>query len=284
MVKNRYAGKDIDGYDSEERYIPSTHGGPDIRIRIFRPKNSNKVLPALLYNHGGAYMSLVPEMFLVKMKKYLDARPCVVVTADYRLSVKAPFPAGFNDCYDTLLWMKEQADELKILPKRFIIAGDSAGGGMTAALTLKVRDTKAVDIAFQVPVCPMIDHRQITESARTMQLAPVYNSNDNEIGWRYYLEGIQGEVPAYASPALNTDYTGFPPTISIVGESEPFRDETIAYMDALKKAHVPVKFGLYKGGYHGFQEAVPEADVSKEASYFLFESFREYYDTYVLGQ
>jgi len=283
-VKKMNLGKDMEGYLSEERYIPSTHGGPDIRIRIFRPEGGDEALPALLYNHGGAYMSLVPEMFLGMMKKFMDARPCVIVAPDYRLSVKAPFPAGFNDCYDTLLWMKENAEALNIRADKLIIAGDSAGGGMTAALTLKARDTKDVEVAFQVPVCPMIDHRQITKSAQTMQRAPVFNSNDNKIAWGYYLEGIEGEVPAYASPSLNKDYSGFPPSISIVGESEPFCDETIAYFDALKAAGVPTRLGVYKGAYHGFQEAVPEAAVSKEASAFLWGAFGEFYDRYMLGK
>lgn len=197
MVRRANLGKDMEGFISEQQYIPSKYGGPDIRVRIFRPKNTDETFPAMIYNHGGAYMSLVPEMFIGMMRKFMEARPCVVIAPDYRLSVKAPFPAGFNDCYDTLLWMKENAAELNIRSDKFIIAGDSAGGGMTAALTLKARDTKDVKVAFQIPVCPMLDHRQITESAKTMQLAPIFNSNDNAIGWRYYLENIKGEIPAY---------------------------------------------------------------------------------------
>ena len=280
VVRSSFSGRDMEGFHCEERYIPSRNGGEDIRIRIFRPKGIDKELPGLLYNHGGAYMSLVPEMFLNIMKMYMDVRLCVVVAPDYRKSVKAPFPAGFNDCYDTLLWMKENANELNIKPSKFIVAGDSAGGGMTAALTLKARDTKDVDIAFQIPVCPMIDHRQMTDSAKNMQRAPIYNSNDNAIAWRYYLENMTGDVPAYASPALNTDYTGFPPTISIVGSVEPFRDETVNYIEDLKKYNIPVKFGLYEGGYHGFQTAVEDAAISKKASKFLLDSYKEYYDKY----
>ncbi|MEM7657841.1 MAG: alpha/beta hydrolase fold domain-containing protein [Bacteroidota bacterium] len=154
------------------------------------------------------------------------------------------------------------------------------GGGMTAAVTLKARDTKDVNIAFQMPIYPMLDHRMITESSK-MQGSAMWDGNINAFAWNLYLRNIQGQVPAYASPALNEDYRDFPPTISFVGDLEPFHDENIAYIEALKKAGVPVKFQLFKGGYHGFEVASPEAAIAKEANKFQLDAFEEFYDRYI---
>ena len=272
---------DIEGFHSEERYIKSSEGH-EIRIRIFKPHNAESELPAMLYTHGGGYLSGFPEQALKIIQDFMETRDVVVVAPAYRLSVDHPFPAGFNDCYETLLWMKENANELGIYDDNFILAGRSAGGGMAAALALKERDTKDVTIAFQMPLFPMIDHRQNTESAQ-MTGAIIWDNESNKHGWYQYLKGLNDkEVPAYASPAIAKDYSGLPPTISHVGSIEPFRDETINYIEALKAAGVPTKFKLFEGAYHGFNNLSPETEIGRAGDQFQFEAFAEYFDRYVV--
>jgi len=275
-------GKNIKGLKNEERFIPSKNGAPDIRVRIFRP-NTDEKLPAMLYNHGGGYMVGVPEVFLEGIQKYINKRPCVIVAPDYRKSVKHPYPAAFNDCYDTLLWMKENAESLNIQSSKFMIGGHSAGGGLTAAVTLKACDTGDVDIAFQMPIYPMIDHRQATESAKFMTGAPAWDTKNNAYGWNLYLRDIKGEIPSYASPALSEKYDHLPPTITFVGDYEPFKDETINYVENLKKNNVPVVFKLFKGAFHAFEMA-KNTSIAKEADKFLYETYALYYDKYVLAK
>jgi acetyl esterase/lipase len=245
-------GKVIKELDCDERFIPSKNNGPDIRIRIFKPKNANTDLPGMLYIHSGGYMFNIPESAIDTIKDFIETRPCVIVAPDYRKSIKDPYPAGFNDCYDTLLWMKENASLLGINSDKFIVAGHSAGGGLTAAVTLKARDTKDVNIAFQMPIYPMIDHRQNTQSAINMDSVPVWSGKTNKVAWRYYLKNINGPIPTYASPAMSDDYKNLPPTITFVGDLEPFKDETINYVEALKNENIPVKFKLFIGAFNGF--------------------------------
>lgn len=276
-------GKNIDGLDCEERFIPSKSGGPDIRIRIFKPLNHKEKLPAMLYNHGGGFVIGTPEISLEIIKQFIIKRPCVVIAPDYRKAMKAPFPAAFNDCYDTLLWAKENADELEILPNKFMVAGHSAGGGLTAAVTLKARDTQDVDVAFQIPIYPMIDDRQITASAKNIEVN-LWNTKTNAFAWDFYLKDIREnkkEIPNYAAPARNTDYEKLPPTITFVGEFEPFRDETIAYVEALKKEGIPVAFKIYKGCFHGFDVFGAKSDIAQDAINFTYRSYAKYYDTYI---
>ncbi len=267
---------------NETHHVSSNHTeGHKIRTRVFKPAGtSSETLPAMLYFHGGGYMMGIPEMANVFYGDILKRRKVAIFSPDYRVSQKDPFPAGFNDCYDVLLWMRDNAKELKIDPNNIIIAGHSAGGGMTAAITLKVRDTGILKPAFQMPIYPMLDHRMITASSK-MQGSTMWDANINARAWGLYLNDIKENVPAYASPALNEDYKEFPPTISFVGDLEPFYDETISYIDSLKKASIPVKFKIFKGGYHGFEVGSPKANISKEANEFQLNAFEEFYDKYV---
>jgi len=276
-------GQKIKGAINETHDVSSSHDvGHKIRTRVFRPEGSSKeVLPAMIYFHGGGYMMGIPEMANTFYEDVLKRRKVAIFSPDYRLSQKDPFPAGFNDCYDVLTWMKNNAKELKIDPNKIIIAGHSAGGGMAAAIALKVRDTKIIKPAFQMPIYPMIDHRMITKSSK-MEGSTMWDAKINARAWGLYLRNIKGDIPAYASPALNEDYSDFPPTISFVGDLEPFYDENVAYIEALKKAAVPVKFKVFKGTYHGFEVGSPNTKIAQEANKFQLDAFEEFYDKYIL--
>ena len=277
-------GKKIKGLQNEERYIKSNNGGSDIRIRIYKPRNCTTKLPAMLYCHGGGYVIGSPEEYNSVIEKFVKKRPCIVVAPDYRKSATEPYPAAFYDCYDTLLWMKENADSINAKNDNFIIAGHSAGGGLTAAVTLKARDTGDVKIAFQMPIYPMIDDRQMTESSQYTGI-PIWDAKTNKLGWRWYhknLKSQRAEIPAYAAPARNENYSDFPPTITFVGSVEPFRDETLQYVDALKKANIPVEFRLFDGCFHAFDFVAANTEIGKDALSFTFEAYAKFYDKYCI--
>jgi acetyl esterase/lipase len=203
----------------------------------------------------------------------LRTRDCVIVAPDYRKSLEAPYPAAVNDCYGSLLWLKENAAELGVREDQLLVMGVSAGGGLTAAVSLMARDRDEVRIAHQLPLYPMIDHRMVTESSRDND-APLWGSKHNRIAWDLYLGGLAGgDVPKYASPALETDFAGLPPTTTFVGDLDPFLDETVAYVEGLRAAGVPVELRRYPGCYHGFDRIRPGAKVSREANQFLRDRF-----------
>lgn len=266
---------------NKTHYVASTHTeNHKIRTREYRPEGTeSETLPAMVYFHGGGYMMGIPEMANTFYADVLKRRKVAIFSPDYRLSPKDPFPAGFNDCYDVLLWVRDNAKKLNVDPNNIIIAGHSAGGGMAAAITLKARDTKDVEPIFQMAIYPMLDHRMITQSSK-MQGSAMWDANINARAWGLYLRNLDGVVPAYASPALNEDYSHFPPTISFVGDLEPFYDENVAYIQALKEAGIPVKFKVFNGGYHGFEVGSPKASISIEANNFQLDSFEEFYDKY----
>lgn len=120
----------------------------------------------------------------------------------------------------------------------------------------------------------MIDERQQTTSA-THNNAPIWNSNLIDWAWKPYLGELYGkDVPTYAAPARANGYENLPRTVTFVGDIESFRDETIVYVENLRKANIPVDFEIYPGCYHGFDIMNPKAYVTKKAMDFLINSFK----------
>ncbi|MRH43586.1 alpha/beta hydrolase fold domain-containing protein [Aquibacillus halophilus] len=277
-------GQDVEGLQFSEEWI-TRKDGTKLRICIYKPLNPKKEIPGVLWLHGGGYSQGIPELFANTYKRLIGARDCVIVAPDYRLSIdEAPYPAALDDSYTALLWMKSHAKELGIRDNQLIVGGESAGGGLTAAITLYARDQQEVTIAFQMPLYPMMDDRMITESAKENN-APIWNSRTNRWAWKLYLgELFEKDVPVYAAPARATDYSNLPPTITFVGDIEPFRDETIQYVQNLKQAGVPVDFELFKGCYHGFDIINPKAKISKQAISFFIHSFQYAVDHYFAEQ
>jgi len=284
MMDKPSRGKSIKGIECSEMMMPSKNNGPDIRVRVFKPENVDGSLPGMLFIHGGGYIVGTPEQFLDIIKNYIDKRPCIIIAPDYRKALENPYPDGFNDCYDALLWMKNKGDSIGVDTENIIVAGLSAGGGLTAAVSLKARDTKDVDLKFQIPVYPMLDDRQQTESVRTLKGVPVWDSENTAFAWDLYLKRLKengDKIPSYASPARAKDFSNLPPTITFIGDTEPFRDETLEYLKKLEENGIPVKYTIFKGAFHGFDRAKPKATISKQSVEFLFNSYAEYYDKYL---
>ena len=145
-----------------------------------------------------------------------------------------------------------------------MVGGESAGGGLTAALCMYEKDLGLVNIAYQMPLYPMIDNED-TVSSRNNH-APGWNTKKNRNGWKLYLSGLRGQgVPAYAAPARRVDYTGLPPAYTFVGTAEPFYAETVIFIDRLKAAGIPAAIDIYPGMYHAFDVMLPFSQDSKTA-------------------
>jgi acetyl esterase/lipase len=268
-------GRKVPGLDCDQRWIESMDEGVRVRVRIYRPlsPSTEGPLPGVLFLHGGGYAMGSPEAFASSYEQLIRTRDCVIVAPGYRSSVEAPYPAAVNDCYATLLWLKKSAAELGVREDQLIVIGGSAGGGLTAAVTLMARDRGEVRIAHQMPLYPMIDDRMTTESMRDND-APLWSARHNRVAWGLYLGGLSGdEVPRYAAPARETDYTGLPPTTTFVGSLDPFRDETIEYVEHLRAAGVPAELRVFEGCYHGFDLLRPDSKPGRAANEFLCEHF-----------
>ena len=279
-------GSKLDGFFNDEIFIPSTTtANHTIRARIYKPDDvTDEPLPVMIFMHGGGYQIGLPEQDHAFFKNILQRRNICIVAPDYRCTIvyNSPYPHGLNDCFDTVQYVKDHANELGVRSNNFVFAGHSAGGGMTLALTLKAVDTEVVDLAFIMPMYPMIDCRMNTRSAE-MVGTWVWDCVSNKGAWGRYLANIPPgqDVPDYASPALREDVSNLPPTITFVGTLEPFLDEVKIFMNKLQAANIPTKFKVYEGGFHGFEVLGPTTDLGIEANNFQINSFAEFYDEFV---
>jgi acetyl esterase/lipase len=277
-------GKTDKNIDCSEQWILRDDNSK-MRVCVFKSLEPSGNVPGILWLHGGGYSMGTPEQGIGMARSFISKKHCVMIAPDYRLSVDAPYPAALDDCYTALLWMKNNAKSLGINDSQLFIGGDSAGGGLTAALSLYSRDKNEVNIAFQMPLYPMIDDRMQTESA-TDNNAPVWNSKSNYHGWKLYLGELfeKESVPEYAAPARATDYSNLPPTATFVGDLEPFRDETILYVENLRKAGVKVSFRVFEGCYHAFEQVCPKAEVSKSAIEYITSEYAYAVENYFKEQ
>jgi acetyl esterase/lipase len=203
----------------------------------------------------------------------------VVVSPAYRLSVRNPYPAALEDSYLALKYMNEHAKELGIRDNQLMVGGESAGGGLTAALCLYARDNGEVNIAYQMPLYPMLNCED-TESSRDNH-AKIWNTRRNHLAWRLYLRSCKGQpVPMYASPSRCEDYHGLPPAYTYVGDAEPFYCETLSYIENLQGAGIHAKVDVYPGGYHAFdmmEQDTPAAKLARERFLHEFRYAQEHY-------
>jgi acetyl esterase/lipase len=273
LVEPMNARVDTTGIAIEDREIR----GPDgpVRVRVYRPGADapRADRPAVLDIHGGGFVTGSIDMehaFCVAAARDLDA---VVATVDYRLAPEHPFPAGVEDCYAALTWMHDEAASLGIDAARIAVAGQSAGGGLTAAVVLMARDRGGPPVCFQFLGIPELDHRLQTTSMRTFVDTPIWHRPNAELSWRYYLAENVGEVSPYASPAIATDLSNLPPAYVTTMEFDPLRDEGILYALRMMEAGVSVELHSFPGTFHG-SAVVTTAAVSRRASAEMFVALR----------
>lgn len=259
--------------------------GTQMRTMILKPDHPVKDVPAVLWLHGGGYVLGYPENECAEMEAFQASADCVMVSPDYRLGLDVPYPAALEDAYLALLWLKDHAQELGARDDQIFVMGGSAGGGLTAALCIYARDKGDVNIAFQMPLFPMLDDRGDTPSAIEND-APMWDSNSNTIAWKLYLGELYGKanVPAWAAPARLTDFHGLPPAYSFVGSIEPFCDETKIYFEKLKEAGVSAQLDVYEGGFHGFSALGANKPLGREANEKKFAAFRYAVQNYFANQ
>ena len=252
----------------KKRMTVISEDGHRIIVLIYSPdKSSDLPVTGVLWIHGGGYITGMASMagMMGMAPRLVKDHGCVVVSLEYRLGKKGRYPNALNDCYAALKFMVTSADELGIRKDQIFVGGESAGGGLCAALCMLARDRGEVNIAFQMPLYPMIDDRDTDSSRDNHNL--VWNTRLNHYGWKTYLGDIYGtdEVPAYAAAARQSDYSNLPPAYTFVCTGEPFYCETLAFVENLRAAGVEVGLDVYEGLYHAFDMLQPKKEISRIA-------------------
>jgi acetyl esterase/lipase len=254
-------------YEVEERTVPGPVGAPDISLLICRPTGAATPTAAIYHIHGGGMISGDNRSGTPEMLELAEPFGLAVVSVEYRLAPENPHPAPVEDCYAGLVWTAEHAAELGIDPERIVVAGGSAGGGLSAAVALLARDRGGPALLGQLLLCPMLDDRNDTPSSHQMTGRGVWDRTANDTGWTALLGNARGgdDMSPYAAPARATDLSGLPPAFLDVGSAETFRDEDVAYATRIWQAGGQAELHVWPGGYHGFDGFAPHAAVSRDA-------------------
>jgi len=198
-------------------------------------------------------------------ERYASELGLLVVNVDYRLAPETPFPGPLEDCYAALRWTALHATELGIDPGRIAVAGDSAGGGLAAALVQLAHDRAEVTPAFQLLLYPMLDDRTTLRADHAGRGEYVWSPGSNRMGWTAYLGRAPQErhAPEYAAPARREDLRGLAPGWIGVGTLDLFFPEDREYARRLNAAGVPCELHEVPGGYHASERFAPDAAVSR---------------------
>ena len=263
--------KPCPGIRVQKIYIPA--GARRIPALVLSPVELSAPATGVLWIHGGGYISGMKEMvYISRAVELVKSFGAVVVSPGYRLAPFSPYPAAIDDCYAALLYMKEHAAELGMRADQLMVGGESAGGGLCAAVCIRARDTKEVNVAFQMPLYPMLDDRD-TETSRDNH-GRVWNTWKNHFGWRCYLRGVDRKgLSPYAAPARVENMEGLPPAYTFVSTGEPFYAETLEYIRRLKDCGIPANVDVYETDMHAFDMMRPKDALSIKAARRFNEGF-----------
>lgn len=264
-----------EGVDTRHVTVESTDGC-QVPVRIYKRTDAGRELPMLVYYHGGGFfgggVDIVEQMCKVLVRE-LD---CVVLNVDYRLCPEHHYPQPLDDCWAAARWAFDHAEELGAARKKLAVSGDSAGGNLAAAVTLRDREEGTGMVGLQALIYPAVNiagvctefyrgadpakyrkskrHRKMVDVMYQMMGAMAGGDTGNMLD-DVYLQGYEKPEHIYASPILD-DFHDLPPTLLAFGEHDFLAFEDFAYARHAVQAGVQLKTIVYRGLGHGFADQI----------------------------
>ena len=256
-----------------DRYIP----GPtaDIHIRIFRP-NAGENLPCILYFHGSGWTLGFIDLFNPCLSMLSQESESIVIAVNYQKAPEHPFPEPFNDCYASLEWLVRNAGAIGVDDANISVGGDSAGGNLAAAVALRCRDEKLIQLASQLLVYPCTNKDFSTKSY--VNLAEGYGLTTKSMQWFWdqYIQNEDHAENAYACPARANSFADLPPTVLITAQYDPLISDGENYVQSLRNDGVEVVYKEFEGVIHGFFRAPEITNASNEAISFVANQLKRF--------
>lgn len=253
-----------------ERLSLPMRDGATVSAELYAPA-ADQPLPVLLYFHGGGFTvgSVATHEPLCRHIAHLAH--CAVVSVDYRLAPEWPFPTAVQDAWDSLAWLRAQAEALGLDPNRLAVGGDSAGGTLAAVTAIQARDA-GWPLALQMLFYPGTAGHQQTASHKTFGHGFMLETAHIDYFFGHYLRGPEDRNDWRFAPLDGVDDSGevrdldgVAPAWIGLAECDPLTDEGLLYADRLRLAGVPVDLEIYHGMVHGFIQfgrAIPQALTS----------------------
>ena len=226
--------------------------GP-VPVRIYTPVAAPPgPLPALVFFHGGGFVIGDLDTHDAPCRTLANAAQCRVIAVDYRLGPEHPFPAAVEDCLAAVRWVAGHAGDLGVDSSRIAVGGDSAGGNLSAVVSILARDAGGPKIAFQLLFYPATDSTLVTQSK--IDFASGYLLEADLVAWFWaaYSGGVELDLAdPRLSPARAASLAGLPPALVLTAGHDPLRDEGRAFAEALDAAGVRATHIDYPGTIHG---------------------------------
>lgn len=230
-------------------------GGP-IGGRLYRPDGAEPTA-TVVYLHGGGWVTGDLEYSDPLCRHLAADAACEVLSVDYRLAPEYPFPTPLEDAYGALSWA---ADELAS-ERPLVVAGDSAGGALAAACGQRAGDGAGPEVAAQLLVYPVLD-ADFTRESYTVNRGMVLGPQEMGWFWDHYLPDPRGRTHPAAAPLVAENLSALPPTLIVVADLDPLRDEGLAYAARLAESGVPVRLRHVPGLVHGFLRFSARVDAA----------------------
>jgi acetyl esterase len=249
----------IDKLPVGDRWITVPAEVGEVSVRIVRPPDATGTLPVILYMHGGGWVLGNADTHDRLVRELAVGTGAAVVFVEYDRSPEAHYPVALEQGYATAQWIVRNGSENGLDPDRMAVAGDSVGGGMTAALALMANERGDIRFVQQSLYYPVTDAAMDTGSYE--QFAEGYFLTAKAMAWFWdaYLPDLERRSEPHASPLRASDeqLAGLPPAFVIVDEADVLRDEGEAYAARLRAAGVPVTTVRYDGITHDFMMLNP---------------------------
>jgi acetyl esterase len=221
----------------------------DVPIRVYR--HDAEATGLVVYFHGGGYCIGSIGLMDNVARAIAQESGATVVSVGYRLAPEHPFPAGLDDCEAVTRWAHAHADELGSSPSRVAVAGESAGGNLSATVSLRLQATDGPPLAGQVLLYPGVAGGRPFPSRDDFD-GLILNHKGMETFWSAYSGDRNIDDDPFAAPLVAPDLRGLPPALVVLGGCDVLRDEGRAYAARLREADVAVDEVCYPGQPHGF--------------------------------
>jgi acetyl esterase len=243
----------------EDVRIPGPVG--EIPARVYSARAGRAPQPTVAYFHGGGWVQGDLETHHGLCARLAQHADVMVLAVDYRLAPEHKFPAAVDDCVAAYRWLRTHGASIGADSTRVAVAGDSAGGNLSAVVSQLAASAGVPVPACQVLIYPAVDFSLETESHQ--ELADGHIIPRDRIVWymEQYLRGESDKADLRASPARAASLTGQPPAMIVTAGFDPLREEGRAYGDALRRAGVEVVYREFPGQIHAFvslTKAIPQ--------------------------
>ncbi len=243
-----------------DRSIPGPAG--ELPVKVFTPKGAGP-FPLLVFLHGGGWVIGSPATHARLCAELAEGAGVVIVSVHYRLAPEHPAPAPLDDCVAAIRWSVAHASDLNADGSRFAVGGDSAGGNLTAASVIRLRDEGGPQAKLQLLLYGAFQTSIDTESGLANAEGKILTREAMKWFWAHYLSGGADPNSPAISP-LNADLKGVPPARLIVGTLDPLLDDSKMFAAKLKAAGVPTTLTIYQDMPHVFVQLSAMLDGGKK--------------------